>query len=276
MTTRALATRALLGVVVAVIVLASVFPFFWMLLTSLKPDSRLFTKAPSFSFSHLTFSRYTHLFHGNIPTQFRNSLIVAVGTTVLTGVIALLAGYALARYRLRLRHVLMVVILATQLLPQTILVVPLFKVYKSAHLLNTYQGLILSHLALTVGLCTYMLRSFLVEIPVELEEAALVDGASRLRALRSIVLPLAWPGIAASSVYAFITSWNELMFSATYMQRPAKETLPVALQQFFSSYYTDWGGVMAASIMFTVPVVIFFLIVQKRLMQGIAVGALKG
>ena len=276
MTTRSWATRALLGVVVAVIVLASVFPFFWMLLTSLKPDSRLFTKTPSFSLSHLTFSRYTHLFHGNIPTQFRNSLIVAIGTTVLTGVIALLAGYALARYRLRLRHVLMVVILATQLLPQTILVVPLFKVYKSAHLLNTYQGLILSHLALTVGLCTYMLRSFLVEIPVELEEAALVDGASRLRALRSIVLPLAWPGIAASSVYAFITSWNELMFSATYMQRPAKETLPVALQQFFSSYYTDWGGVMAASVMFTVPVVIFFLIVQKRLMQGIAVGALKG
>jgi ABC-type glycerol-3-phosphate transport system permease component len=170
----------------------------------------------------------------------------------------------------------MVVILATQLLPQTILVIPLFKVYRSAHLLNSYQGLILSHLALTVGLCTFMLRTFLLDIPVELEEAALVDGATRVRAVRSIVLPLAWPGLAASSVYAFITSWNELMFSATYMQRPAKETLPVALQQFFSSYYTDWGGVMAASVMFTVPVVLFFLVVQKRLMQGMTAGAVKG
>ncbi|MDT4914640.1 MAG: N,N-diacetylchitobiose transport system permease protein [Pseudonocardiales bacterium] len=268
--------RVLIAVSIGVIVVASLFPFFWMLLTSIKPDNELFTKTPRFWISHPTFSRYTHLFDGNIPTQFRNSLIVAVGTTVLTGIIALLAGYALARYRLRMRHVLMVVILASQLLPQTILVVPLFKVYKNADLLNTYQGLILSHLALTVGLCTYMLRTFLADIPVELEEAALVDGATRVRAVRSIVLPLAWPGLAASSVYAFITSWNELMFSATYMQRPAKETLPVALQQFFSSYYTDWGGVMAASVMFTVPVVAFFLIVQKRLMQGMVAGAVKG
>jgi ABC-type glycerol-3-phosphate transport system permease component len=276
MTVRSLARRASLAIAVAVIAFVALFPFFWMVVTSIKPDAELFTKTPSFIPAHPTFARYTHLFHGNIPTQFRNSAIVAVGTTVLTGLIALLAGYALARYRLRLRNVLMVVILATQLLPQTVLVVPLFKVYRNAHLLNTYQGLILSHLALTVGLCTYMLRSFLLDIPVELEEAAMVDGASRMRAVRSVVLPLAWPGIAASSVYAFITSWNELMFSATYMQRPAKETLPVALQQFFSSYYTDWGGVMAASMLFTVPVVAFFLVVQKRLMQGMAAGAVKG
>jgi ABC-type glycerol-3-phosphate transport system permease component len=276
MTVRSLARRASLAIAVAVIAFVALFPFFWMVVTSIKPDAELFTKTPSFIPAHPTFARYTHLFHGNIPTQFRNSAIVAVGTTVLTGLIALLAGYALARYRLRLRNVLMVVILATQLLPQTVLVVPLFKVYRNAHLLNTYQGLILSHLALTVGLCTYMLRSFLLDIPVELEEAAMVDGASRMRAVRSVVLPLAWPGIAASSVYAFITSWNELMFSATYMQRPAKETLPVALQQFFSSYYTDWGGVMAASVTFTVPVVLFFLVVQKRLMQGMVAGAVKG
>lgn len=270
------ARRVTLGLLMAVIVVASLFPFFWMIITSIKPDSELFTKTPNFWAAHPTMSRYTHLLHGNIPTQFRNSLIVAIGTTVLTGLVALMAGYALARYKLRLRSLLMIVILAMQLLPQTVLVVPLFKVYRSAHLLNTYQGLILSHLALTVGLCTYMLRSFLLDIPVELEEAALVDGATRLRAVRSIVLPLAWPGLAASSVYAFITSWNELMFSATYMQTPTKETLPVALQQFFSSYYTDWGGVMAASVVFTVPVVVFFLVVQKRLMVGLVSGAMKG
>lgn len=271
----ALLRRVFLGLVVAIVVVASLFPFFWMLVTSVKPDSDLFTKTPHFLVTSPTFDRYTHLLDGNIPTQFRNSLIVAAATTILTGLIALLAGYALARYRLRSRHILMVVILATQLLPQTILVIPLFTLFRNADLLNTYQGLTLSHLALTVGLCTFMLRSFILDIPRELEEAALVDGAGRMRALWSIVFPLAWPGLAASSVYAFITSWNELMFSATYMQRPEIETLPVALQQYFSSYYTDWGGVMAASVIFTVPVVLFFLAVQKRLMQGMASGGVK-
>jgi N,N'-diacetylchitobiose transport system permease protein len=273
---KTIARRGFLGILIAVIVVVSLFPFFWMFITSIKPNSELFSKTPSLFVTSPTFEPYTRLMDGNIPTQFRNSLIVASLTTVLTGIIALLAGYVLARYRLRIRHVLMVVILATQLIPQTILVIPLFKVFKSADLLNTYQGLILSHLALTVGLCTFMLHSFILDIPVELEEAAMVDGASRMRAVRSIVLPLAWPGLAASSVYAFITSWNELMFSATYMQRPEKETLPVALQQYFSSYYTDWSGVMAASVIFTVPVVLFFLLVQKRLMQGMASGAMKG
>jgi ABC-type glycerol-3-phosphate transport system permease component len=267
--------RGVRGVLVAGIVLAALFPFFWMLVTSFKPDRELFTKTPHLWVTHPTFNRYTDLLDGNIPTQFRNSVVVAVVTTVLTGLIALLAGYALARYRLRSRNILMVVILATQLLPQTILVIPLFTVFRNAGLLNTYWGLVLSHLALTVGLCTFMIRSFVMEIPPELEEAAMVDGATRVRAVRSIVFPLAWPGLAASSVYAFITSWNELMFSSTYMQKPEVETLPVALQQYFSSYYTDWGGVMAASVVFTVPVVLFFLLVQKRLMQGMASGALK-
>jgi ABC-type glycerol-3-phosphate transport system permease component len=104
----------------------------------------------------------------------------------------------------------------------------------------------------------------------------MVDGCSRMTAVRRIILPLVWPGLAASSIYAFITSWNELMFSSTYMQQPSKETLPVALQQYFSSYYSDWGGVMAASVVFTVPVIIFFLLVQKRLMQGMVSGAVKG
>lgn len=278
MITRAtdLLRRSVVGVLILAILVACLFPFFWMVVTSIKPDDELFTKTPNFFVAAPTFERYAHLLDGNIPTQFRNSVIVAVAVTVLTGAIALCAGYALARFRLRSRHVLLVVILATQLLPQTILVIPLFTLFRNADLLNTYQGLILSHLALTIGLCTFMLRSFIQEIPVELEEAAMVDGASRLRTLRSIVLPLAWPGLAASSVYAFITSWNELMFSATFMQRPEMETLPVALQQYFSSYYTDWGGVMAASVIFTVPVVVFFLLVQKRLLQGMAAGAIKG
>lgn len=268
--------RVALYLVLAAIVVISLFPFFWMLVTSLKPDQDIFTRTPEFIPTDPVFSRYGDLFGGNVPRQFMNSLLVAGSTTVVTGAIALLAGYSLARFRIPLKRYLLIVILSIQLLPQTVLVIPLFKVLKNAELLSTFPGLILSHLALTVGLSTYMLRSFYLDIPVELEESAMVDGCNRFTAARHIVFPLVWPGLAASSIYAFITSWNELMFSATYMQKPEKETLPIALQQYFSSYTSDWGGVMAASVIFTIPVVLFFLLVQKRLMQGMVSGAVKG
>jgi ABC-type glycerol-3-phosphate transport system permease component len=269
-------SKVLLYVVAVIIAVISLFPFFWMLLTAIKPDNEIFSTTPHFITFSPTFSRFTNLLNGNIPQQMLNSLIVAIAVTVVTGAVAFLAAYALTRWRIPLRGVIIVVILAMQMLPQTVVVIPLFQVFRQAGLLNTYAGLVLSHLALTVGLCTYMVRSFLRDIPLELEESAMVEGASRFTALRLIVFPLAWPGIAASSVYAFITSWNELMFSATYMQRPEMETLPVALQQFFSSYYTDWGGVMAASVVFTIPVIIFFLLVQKRLTEGMLSGSVKG
>ncbi|MFC6081214.1 carbohydrate ABC transporter permease [Sphaerisporangium aureirubrum] len=268
--------RALLYLVMLFVCAVSLFPFFWMVVTSLKPDADIFTRTPRFLPVEPIVSRYTALFDGSVPRQFLNSLIVAGATTVITGVIALLAGYALARFHIPLRRHLLIVILSIQMLPQTVLVIPLFVALRTTGLLGTYQGLVLSHLALTVGLATYMLRSFYLDIPEELEEAAMVDGASRFTAARLVVFPLVWPGLAASSIYGFITSWNELMFSATYMQQSERETLPVALQQYFSSYYSDWGGVMAASVIFTVPVVIFFLLVQKRLMRGMVAGAVKG
>jgi ABC-type glycerol-3-phosphate transport system permease component len=267
---------AVLYLIIAGIVVVSLFPFFWMLVTSIKPDTDIFTRTPEFFPAHAIVSRYADLVSGPIPQQFLNSLIVAGATTVLTGIIALMAGYALARYKVPMRRYLLVVILSMQMLPQTVLVIPLFVLLRNGHLLNTFQGLVISHLALTVGMSTYVMRSFYLDIPEELEESAMVDGCSRMTAVRRIILPLVWPGLAASSIYAFITSWNELMFSSTYMQQPSKETLPVALQQYFSSYYSDWGGVMAASVVFTVPVIIFFLLVQKRLMQGMVSGAVKG
>ncbi|WP_436761764.1 carbohydrate ABC transporter permease [Streptosporangium sp. V21-05] len=274
--TRRHPARVLLYVAMAVIVVVSLFPFFWMVVTSLKPDPDIFTKTPQFLPTDPILDRYTALFQGAVPRQFLNSLIVAGATTVITGLIALLAGYALARFKIPLRRHLLIVILSIQMLPQTVLVIPLFVVLRNTDLLGTYQGLIISHLALTVGLATYMLRSFYLDIPVEIEESAMVDGATRMQAVRLVVFPLVWPGLAASSIYGFITSWNELMFSATYMQQSSRETLPVALQQYFSSYYSDWGGVMAASVIFTIPVVIFFLLVQKRLTQGMVAGAVKG
>jgi N,N'-diacetylchitobiose transport system permease protein len=268
--------RAPLWVAVAVICLVSLFPFFWMLLTSVKPDSEIFTLTPKFFTTSPELSRYTSLWSTGFPRNFVNSLIVATGTTVVGTAIAATAGYTLARFRVPMRRYLLVVVLMVQMIPQVVLVIPLFIMIRSAGLLNSYPGLILCYLPLTISLGIWMMRSFFLNIPAEMEEAALVDGASRLRAFYRVALPLAWPGLSASAIYAFITSWNELMFALTIMQNSSMQTLPVALNQFFATYYNQWGGVMAASVIFSAPVIAFFLLVQRRLVQGMVVGAIKG
>jgi N,N'-diacetylchitobiose transport system permease protein len=268
--------RAPLWVAVAVICVVSLFPFFWMLLTSVKPDRDIFTLTPRFFTTSPVWSRYSSLWATGFPRNFLNSLIVAVGTTVIGTAIAALAGYTLARFRVPMRRYLLVLVLMVQMIPQVVLVIPLFILIRSASLLNSYAGLILCYLPLTIALGIWMMRSFFLNIPPEMEEAAMVDGASRLRAFYHVVLPLAWPGLSASAIYAFITSWNELMFALTIMQNSSMQTLPAALNQYFATYYNNWGGVMAASVIFSAPVIGFFLLVQRRLVQGMVVGAIKG
>ncbi len=268
--------RAPLWAAVAIICLVSLFPFGWMLLTSVKPDSEIFTLTPKFFTTSPELSRYTSLWSTGFPRNFVNSLIVATGTTVIGTAIAATAGYTLARFRVPMRRYLLVIVLMVQMIPQVVLVIPLFIMIRSAGLLNSYPGLILCYLPLTISLGIWMMRSFFLNIPAEMEEAAMVDGASRLRAFYRVALPLAWPGLSASAIYAFITSWNELMFALTIMQDGSMQTLPVALNQFFAAYYNQWGGVMAASVIFSGPVIAFFLLVQRRLVQGMVVGAIKG
>ena len=268
--------RAPLWLAVTVICVLCLFPFFWMLLTSFKPDGDIFTATPKFYTTAPVLSRYTQLWSTGFPRYFLNSLIVALGTTLVGTAIAAMAGYVLARFRVPARRYLLLLVLMVQLIPQVVLVIPLFVMVRSAGLLNSYVGLILCYLPLTISLGIWMMRSFFVNIPPEMEEAALVDGASRLTAFYRIVLPLAWPGLSASAIYAFITSWNELMFALTIMQNSSMQTLPVALTQYFATYYNEWGGVMAASAVFSAPVIVFFLLVQRRLVQGMVVGAIKG
>jgi N,N'-diacetylchitobiose transport system permease protein len=268
--------RAPLWLAVTIICVVCVFPFFWMLLTSLKPNSDIFTATPKFYTTTPVLSRYSALWSTGFPHNFLNSLIVATGTTVVGTAIAAAAGYTLARFRIPMRRYLLVVVLMVQLIPQVVLVIPLFIIMRSAGLLNSYPGLILCYLPLTISLGIWMMRSFFLTIPPELEEAAMVDGASRLGAFYRIALPLAWPGLSASAIYAFITSWNELMFALTIMQNSSMQTLPVALNEFFATYYNNWGGVMAASVIFSAPVIGFFLLVQRRLVRGMVVGAIKG
>jgi ABC-type glycerol-3-phosphate transport system permease component len=255
----------------------SLFPFAWMALTSIKKNSEIFTRKPVFVPSAPTLDRYAQIFADSDFTRpLLNSTIVAGTTTVLGIAVAALAGYALARFRMPLQRYLLVLVLSVQMFPLIALIIPLFVVMRTLDLLNTYTGLILAYLSFTIPLAVWMLRGFFRSIPSDLEDAAMVDGCTRMGSLLRIVLPLAGPGIAAASIYGFISAWNEFLFALTFMSDERMYTLPVMLQSFVGREQSDWGAIMAASVLFTLPVIVFFLLVHKRLTQGMVQGGIKG
>jgi ABC-type glycerol-3-phosphate transport system permease component len=254
----------------------SLFPFLWMLITSVKRDAEIFTPRPIFVPGSPTLGRYAEVFaDGNFVRALLNSAIVATSTTVLGVAAAALAGYALARFRLPLRRYLLILVLSVQMFPLIALIIPLFVVMRTLNLLDTYAGLVLAYLSFTVPLAVWMLRGFFRSIPPDLEEAAMVDGATRMGAFLRIVVPLAGPGIAAASIYAFIAAWNEFLFALTFISEEQMRTLPVVLQSFIGRTQTDWGAIMAASVLFTLPVILFFLFVHRRLTEGMIQGGIK-
>ncbi|WP_422771127.1 carbohydrate ABC transporter permease [Plantactinospora sp. WMMC1484] len=268
--------RFLLGLVAIAIGLVSIFPFYWMFLTSIKPEPEIFTVTPQFWTTDPTLSRYSVLLQGAIGQQLLNSVIIASGATAGSVILGMMAAYALSRFAVPAKSVIAVALLVVQMLPSIVVVIPLFTAYRNLGLLNTYAGVIIAHAALSLALSVWLIRGFLAGIPKELDEAALVDGANRFQALVHIIFPLALPGVAVSAIFAFITSWNELLLAMTFLQQESMKTLPGALQQFSSQNGTDWGGIMTASTIFALPVMVFFVLIRRYLTTGAAVGAVKG
>ncbi|MDP9023257.1 MAG: carbohydrate ABC transporter permease [Actinomycetota bacterium] len=256
--------------------LFAVFPFLWMILTSVKPRPEILTATPIFIPSELVLERYVDVLRRGFATYLRNSLIVAVTTTVAGVSVAALAGYSLARFKLPLRRYLVLVVLSTQMFPIAALIIPLFIVMRNLGLLDSLLGLVVTYMAFTTPLSIWILRGFFLGIPEELEEAAMVDGATRVGAMLRVVLPLAGPGLAAVGVFAFIAAWREFFVALTFITDEQTYTLPVALARFEGLAHIDWGGIMAASVLFTLPVVVFFLFVHRRLTQGMIAGSVKG
>lgn len=270
-------TTAVLTYLAAIVVgLFAVFPLFWMVLTSVKPMAEIITPEPVWWPSTFEFGRYPDVLDAGFTTYLRNSLLVAAGTTLLGLVVATFAGYALARFRLPLRRYLVLLILATQLFPLIVLLIPLFVVMRNLGLLGSLWGLIIAYLAFITPLTIWILRGFFLSIPDDLEESAQIDGCTRFGAMWRVILPLAGPGIAASAIFAWIAAWNEFLMALTFVKEDELRTLPVGLAQFSGLEQTDHGAIMAASTLFTVPVVIFFLFVHKRLTTGMVAGAVKG
>lgn len=253
------------------------FPVYWMVSTSFKaPEDVLVADPPlwptSFSFDNYIMAFQKDYFVGSII----NSAVVVSATVVVSLLLALTASFALARMKFRGKSTLTILILFVQMVPLTALIIPLFLQLSALGLVNTIPGLIVTYIAFVLPFVIWTLRGFLSGIPQELEEAALVDGCSRPMAYRHIILPLMAPGIVATGVYAFIQAWNEFLLAYIIMSNQEGQTLPVWLAGFTSRTGTDWGPLMAASVLAAIPAVVLFLIFQKRLAVGVTAGAVKG
>jgi ABC-type glycerol-3-phosphate transport system permease component len=272
---RALGRVGLYVAALAVVAFA-LLPFYWMVLTSVKTDADIVTEKPVFWPNELNLDRYGLAFERGFGDALRNSLLVATGTVLAGLVLAAFAAYVLARFEMPLRRYFLLLVMTVQMVPLVVLIIPLYGVFVDLHLLNTFYGLVIVYLAFALPLAIYMLRGFFASIPKDLEEAAMVDGCTRMQAIRKVVLPLAAPGLAATSILLFITAWNEFIIALNFTTDNDAQTLPVALTRFTGRGLVDWGGVMAFSTMMVVPVVIFFLLVHRRLTTGLVMGATKG
>jgi ABC-type glycerol-3-phosphate transport system permease component len=255
----------------------ALFPVYWVVITSLKPRSEIYTRTPDLWPSDPQWSQYPRVLgEGHVGRALLNSLIVASGTMVICLIVGAMAAYALARWRVRLTHVLLMLVLMTQMFPLVVLVIPLFVIMRKAGLLGTYWSLIVTYLAFTVPLAIWVMRGFIMSIPEELEYAARIDGATRFGAMVRVVLPLAAPGLATCAVLSFLEGWKEFLLALTFINDEDHKTVPLVLQSFVGRGDTDWGAVMATSVIYTLPVALVFVLARKHLMTARTGGAVKG
>jgi N,N'-diacetylchitobiose transport system permease protein len=264
--------------VALVLFVVLVFPVFWMVSTAFKPDEQINSLTPTWFSLHPTIRHFSDaIHHPFFWDDIKNTLII-VGATVVIGIaLAFLAAVALAKYRFTGRKVFIVAIIGIQMLPGAGLIIPLYVVLARYHQVDKLSGVIVTYLTAALPFSVWTLRGFLIGIPKDLEEAAMVDGSTRFGAFARILLPLVAPGLVATSVFAFITSWNEYLYARLLLNDQSKQTITVWLSYFLgTSRQTDWGALMAASTLTAIPVVIFFLIVQRKIAFGLTAGAVKG
>jgi N,N'-diacetylchitobiose transport system permease protein len=259
------------------VLLVMVFPVYWMVATAFKPGQKVLSYTPEWIPFHPTFDNFTEAINRpHFWDSVRNSLIIVTVVVALSLVLAFLAALALAKFRFYGRKAFIVLILGVQMVPLTALIIPLYILMSRVDQVNKLSGVIAMYLTFVLPFTVWTLRGFLLGVPKELEEAAMVDGTTRFGAFVRILLPLVGPGLVATSIFAFIQAWNEFIIAYVFLQSPEKQTLMVWLASFTSLRGTEWGPLMAGATLTSIPVVIFFLLVQRRIAFGLTAGAVRG
>jgi multiple sugar transport system permease protein len=255
----------------------SLAPILWGLSTSLKREGDIYTFPPTWIPAPLTFEHYISVLHNPaILRGFANTLVIAVATTAIALVVGILGAYGFSRYRFPGRDTLLWSVLLTQLFPRVVVIVPFFVTLRNLDLMNTYQGLVLVYLMVIFPIAIWMIKGFFDRLPVEIEEAAIVDGASLWRLLWQVVVPMSRPALAAVAMYSFILAWNEFLFALVFTSGAEKRPLSVGLAFFIDENGIRWGELMAALLLMSVPAVLVFTFSQRLLVRGLSEGAVKG
>lgn len=276
---RALA-RTLLAIAVLVVLFFNLAPIYWMLASSLQPVTDLLTTHPHWIPVHWDLASYRGVFSAQGQASvfllaLRNSTLVALGATLITVVIAALAGYPLARMRFRGRETVLIGVLAMQMVPQVVLLIPLFQMMRRASLLNTHLALQISYTTFTVPLAIWLMAAYFQSIPAELEEAAVIDGCSTFGAFRRVVLPLSLPGLASVAIFSVLSSWDEFLFALTFTSTSKSTTIPVALAEFVGQHHINYQLMVTGGVLATIVPAILVMVFQDRIVSGLTAGSIK-
>jgi multiple sugar transport system permease protein len=260
---------------VLIIVLFALAPYIWMFISSITPETDLYGEVFRYFPVHPSFENYPKIFQKiSFARNLRDSLIVAAATMLVGLAISLTASYSFSRFRFRGRNYLMIQFLVINMFPIVLLLIPLFVIMRVLKLIDTYFALIIAYSTFTIPFSTWMMTSFFNAIPKQLDEAALVDGCTRFSAMTRVIVPIAFPGIAATAIYIFITAWNEFLYAAILTGNKVL-TIPVALQNLIGEYNIAWGLLTAGGVISVIPVIVLFFFIQKQLVSGMTAGAVK-
>jgi multiple sugar transport system permease protein len=255
----------------------ALFPLYWLVKIAITPDQLIFTEGTRLFPSETSFGNFAKVItQTDFLAYFGNSLIVSLGTAGVTTVVAAGAGYAFSRFDFAGKRVLVGIMLVTQMFPLLMVIAPIYKMVAALGMLNSLTSLIVVYTAFNIPFATFLMQSFFDGIPRDLEEAAMIDGCTRFQALRRIIVPLTLPGLGATLGFVFTAAWSELLFALMLINSNDAMTFPVGLLTFVSKFSVDWGQMMAAGVLALVPSCLFFIFIQRYLVQGLTSGAVKG
>jgi multiple sugar transport system permease protein len=255
----------------------TVFPLYWIFVTSLKPSNEMFTFPIQYWPKNVTFENYINIIKiSNFDVYIMNSLILSLVSGVISLIIATLGGYVLARFEFKGKSQVIFAFFITQMIPLFIGLAPLYLLMSKLELINKLPSLMLMYTVMMVPFCTVMMKGFFERIPSSLEEAAMIDGCSRITALFKVIIPVMLPGLAATFIFAFVQCWNELFLAVMFIDKEEAKTIPVAMNSFITKFDIDWGSMSAATVLSVIPTLLLFAFAQKYIVEGMTQGSIKG